>query len=148
MHMRTVAVVGCLFLLTAAVGAAGIDLKPIVDPYLRIQQALTVDRLDGISNDAQSIATAASKLGSDGGSIEAAASELLQASDLKSARAAFGALSDAIVTVAKTSGQGYGKDVRLAYCPMVRKHWLQKGDKVQNPFFGAKMSDCGRFDTN
>jgi anti-sigma factor ChrR (cupin superfamily) len=32
----------------------------------------------------------------------------------------------------------------VAYCPMARKHWLQSGDKVQNPFYGRAMSECGR----
>jgi len=32
----------------------------------------------------------------------------------------------------------------VAFCPMVQKHWLQKGEKVENPFYGHAMSDCGR----
>ena len=35
--------------------------------------------------------------------------------------------------------------VKVAYCPMLRKYWLQRGDKIQNPYYGQSMSDCGRF---
>jgi len=35
----------------------------------------------------------------------------------------------------------------VAYCPMVQKYWLQKGDTIQNPFYGKQMSDCGRIAT-
>ena len=45
---------------------------------------------------------------------------------------------------AKASGASVGDEVKVAYCPMVRKYWLQKGETIQNPFYGRAMSDCGR----
>jgi hypothetical protein len=45
---------------------------------------------------------------------------------------------------AKASGASIGSDVKVAYCPMVQKYWLQKGETIQNPFYGKAMSDCGR----
>ena len=45
---------------------------------------------------------------------------------------------------AKESGAGIGDAVKVAYCPMVQKYWLQQGDKIQNPYYGKKMSECGR----
>ena len=123
---------------------AGVNMKPIVDPYLRIQQALHADTLgDGI-NDARSIAAEAAKLGSGGAAIEAAAGEFQKAADLAAARAAFARLGDAIMAYAKASGASVGSDVKVAYCPMVQKSWLQKGETIQNPFYGKAMSDCGR----
>jgi hypothetical protein len=32
----------------------------------------------------------------------------------------------------------------VAYCPMVQKYWLQRGETIQNPYYGKQMSDCGR----
>ena len=66
---------------------------------------------------------------------------------MKVARAGFGALSDAIITYAKQQNAGVGDDVKAAYCPMARKYWLQKGEKVQNPYYGKAMSECGRITT-
>ena len=46
------------------------------------------------------------------------------------------------------SGAALGDDVRVAYCPMVQKYWLQKGETIRNPFYGKEMSDCGRITQN
>jgi protein SCO1/2 len=117
---------------------------PIVEPYLRIQQALSADTLAGITTAARRIVSEAAKLGASAESIRLAASEFQQSDDLKSARAAFGRLGDAIITYARTSNVGIGSGVNVAYCPMVRKHWLQRGTKIQNPYYGKTTLECGR----
>jgi len=130
---------------TAAQAAApGASLKPIVDPYLRIQLSLNVDSLAEVGNDARLIASAAATLGPSAGSMKAAAGELQQAADLKAARTAFGRLGDAVMIYAKEKGAAIGDDVKVAYCPMLQKYWLQKGETITNPFYGKAMSDCGR----
>ena len=35
--------------------------------------------------------------------------------------------------------------MRLAYCPMVNKPWLQKDKEIRNPYYGAAMLTCGSF---
>jgi protein SCO1/2 len=131
---------------STATGAAGTGpgMTPIVDPYLRIQQALHADTLDDGRNDARRIAAEAATLGSGGAAIAAAAGAFEKAADLAEARTAFARLGDAIMAYAKASGAPVGDQVRVAYCPMGQKHWLQKGETVQNPFYGTAMSDCGR----
>jgi protein SCO1/2 len=128
----------------AAASGARVDLTPIVDRYLRIQQALHTDSIDGIRNEARMIAAEAAKLGASGAAIHAAAGKLQPIADVTTARAGFGMLSDAIITFAKQRNAGIGDDVKAAYCPMARKYWLQKGEKVQNPYYGKAMSECGR----
>ena len=76
--------------------------------------------------------------------ISAASGQFQKAASLETARTAFGRLGDAIMIYAQESGAPIGDDVKVAYCPMVRKYWLQQGEKIQNPFYGSKMSDCGR----
>ena len=131
----------------AAPIAAAVDLMPIVNPYLRIQQTLNADSLERIGDDARSIASAAAQLGPGGEPIQSAAGKFQQAVDLKSARAVFGKLGDAIMIYAKELNASVGDGVNVAYCPMAQKYWLQKGEKIQNPFYGKEMSDCGRIDT-
>jgi len=136
---------------TSAVVAAatsGTDLTTIVGPYLRIQRALNADSLADLPAAARSIAAEASKLGAHGTAMEAAASELQRAADLAAARAAFGSLGDALMHYAKESGAAIGADVKVAYCPMLRKYWLQNGEAIKNPFYGQSMSDCGRITPN
>ena len=121
-----------------------VNVAPILEPYLRIQRALNVDTVAGVKGDARLIADQTATLGSKGTAMQAAAGEVQQASDLTTARAAFARLSDAVIQYARESGAGFGDEVKVAYCPMVQKYWLQKGDTIQNPFYGKQMSDCGR----
>jgi len=120
------------------------DLRSIVEPYLRIQRVLNVDSLTDLKINARSIAAAAAKLGAHGATMQTAAGELERAADLKAARAAFGNLGDAVMIYTKDSGSSIGDDVKVAYCPMAQKYWLQTGDAIRNPFYGKSMSDCGR----
>jgi len=127
-----------------AATTAGANLTAIVDPYLRIQLALNADSLGDSRNDARSIAAEAGKLGAGGAAIATAAGEFQKAADLKAARAAFARLGDAIMIYAQESGATIGDGIKVAYCPMAQKYWLQKGEKIQNPYYGKAMSDCGR----
>jgi len=35
--------------------------------------------------------------------------------------------------------------VRIAYCPMARKPWLQQDGPLANPYYGKSMPGCGSF---
>jgi protein SCO1/2 len=122
---------------------AGVNLQPVLTPYLRIQQALHVDRITGVASAARAIVAEAGKLGAGSEPIRRAASQLEQATDVSAARQAFGLLSDAIIARAE-AGASVGSEVKMAYCPMAQKYWLQTGETVQNPFYGQSMGTCGR----
>ena len=124
--------------------AAATNLKPILDPYLRIQLALNADRIGVSRSDARSLGAEAGQLGPAGAPIAAAAAAFQKAGGLPAARTAFARLGDAIMAYAKDIGAGLGDDVHVAYCPMVQKYWLQKGETIRNPYYGKAMSDCGR----
>jgi protein SCO1/2 len=129
---------------TTPAAAGGARLSLIVEPYLRIQRGLNADSMADVNSSARAIASEAAKLGEGGAAMQAAASELRAAADLNASRAAFARLGDAIMIHAKATGAAIGSDVRVAYCPMAQQYWLQRGEKIQNPFYGQKMSDCGR----
>lgn len=116
----------------------------VVDPYLRIHEALSADSLQGVRESARIAAVEAKKLGTAAETIRAAASGFEQATDLPAARAAFRKLGDAIIVYAKASNAGLGDGVSVAYCPMLRAYWLQKGTTIRNPFYGKSMLECGR----
>ena len=116
----------------------------IVDPYLRIQEALSADTIKGIKDAAGALALEAAKLGSSGAAIRSAAGAMQQTRDLTAARAGFATLSHALIAYAKGSNISLGDGVNVAYCPMARKYWLQKGTKIQNPYYGKSMLECGR----
>ena len=111
-------------------------------PYLHIQLALANDSMDGVAAAAGTLAAEAAALGDPARAIAAAARALAAAEDLKTARAVFGPLRDALIAYGEEVGFG---ELRVAYCPMARKSWVQKGAEILNPFYGSSMLDCGTF---
>ena len=124
--------------------AAAATVAPIVDPYLRIQEALSADTLKGVKDAARAVAFEAGKIGPATETIRLAASAFEQASDLPATRAAFRKLGDAIIVYAKASKAPLGAGISVAYCPMQKAYWLQKGTAIRNPFYGKSMLECGR----
>ena len=117
----------------------------IVEPYLKIQTALSQDRIDDVKANAGQLATAATALGAPAMKIDTAAVQLASAAELEDAREKFGRLSDAVVTYMDGLKLAPPDGVRKAYCPMARKPWLQKGDTIANPYYGTSMPTCGEF---
>ena len=111
-------------------------------PYLHIQVALANDSTEGVSEAARAIAAEAAEMGDRAAAIGAAAEALAETADLWSARDAFGPLSDALIAYGREGGFG---ELRLAYCPMVDREWLQATSELRNPFYGSMMLTCGEF---
>jgi hypothetical protein len=128
---------------TTGVARAGDALLTMLDPYFRIQASLSDDKTEGVKADAVAIATAAKSMGEAGAPIAKAADALAGATDLGAARTAFSQLSDAVIAFSESTKAEAGDNVHAMYCPMVKKQWLQKGDKVSNPYYGKSMLTCG-----
>jgi hypothetical protein len=116
-----------------------------VASYLEVQALLAADKVDGIKAPAQEIVKHATAMGPDGAAIVKAAKTVGAAPDLKAARAAGGPRSDAVIAAAKARGWSDLADVKLAFCPMAMASWLQKGEKIRNPYYGSSMLECGEF---
>ncbi len=129
----------------SATAAPAADLSAVMDPYVRIQQALNLGKLDGIRERAREVAAQAKALGPDAEAIRLAATAIDRPLAIAAVRTAFGTLGDALIAYAKERHAPFGAGVKVAYCPMVRKYWLQRGETIQNPYYGQQMSDCGRF---
>jgi len=120
------------------------SVQPMMEQYLRMQAALSGDGMAGVRNAALAVETEAAKLGPPAGAIRSASAEFRRVTDLQSGRDAFGRLSHAIIAYAKASGAPLGDGVNVAYCPMLKKYWIQKGAKIANPYYGKSMLECGR----
>ena len=118
-------------------------MKAIVGSYLEIQGRLSVDKMDGVKAAARAITEQAAKMGTEGAAIVKAAKAMEEAADLKTARDAFGGLSDAVIAAGTAEGWKDLPDLRVAYCPMVKKSWIQKDDAIKNPYYGSSMLTCG-----
>jgi hypothetical protein len=136
-----------LFLFVAVLAAsaawASESTKAIVGSYLQIHAALAGDKTDGVKPAAEAIVKEAAKMGAQGEAIAKAAQAVGAAADLKSARTAFGPLSDAVIVAAKADGWKDLPGIKIGYCPMVDKSWLQKDAEVRNPYYGSQMLTCG-----
>jgi uncharacterized membrane protein len=115
----------------------------IVDPYLKIQEQLADDRMEGLRQHAGEIATAASALGAPAMKIDTAALQLASATEIGDARTKFATLSEAVDAYMTGLKLTLPEGVKVAVCPMVNKPWLQKGDAIANPYYGKEMLTCG-----
>jgi hypothetical protein len=124
--------------------------RAILDPYLKIQVALADDSAEGIHANAGNIVTAATALGAPAMMIDTAAIRLAAAAeaatpDIKDVREKFGTLSEALDTYMTGLHIAPPDGVKVAFCPMVRKPWLQEGESIANPYYGKEMPTCGSF---
>lgn len=122
----------------------------IIEPYLAIQTALADDSTAEVKAHAGEIATAATPLGAPAMKIQTGALQLSAAADgptpdIEDVRAKFGTLSEALETYMTGLKLTAPEGVRVAYCPMASKPWLQKGDSLANPYYGKDMLTCGNF---
>jgi mono/diheme cytochrome c family protein len=129
----------------ATAPATSVVPEVLITSYLMIQRALNTDTLNQVGENARRLTTAASGLGPAGDQMRSAAAVLGRTSSLTAARDAFAQLTRALMRYANEQQASFGAEVKLAYCPMVGEHWLQRGNTIENPFYGKSMSDCGRF---
>lgn len=119
--------------------------RTIIDPYLKIQSALADDSTEGIRANAGDIATAATALGAPAVKIDTAAVQVASAGTLEDARAKFGVLSESIDAYMSGLQLTPPEGVKVAFCPMAAKPWLQEGSSISNPYYGKAMLSCGSF---
>jgi len=119
-------------------------LRGIVRTYLDIQALLTQDKFDDLKGPAGTLSSQTAALGKDGADLAKAATALAGARDLTHARDAFGPLSDALIARVKADGSpALASDLKVGYCPMNRKSWLQREQLARNPYYGTAMVTCG-----
>jgi len=107
--------------------------RAVVDPYLKIQSALSDDKMDGVKQNAGEVATAAAALGAPAMKIDTAAVQLASATELTDAREKFGALSEALDKYMTGNKLQAPEGVKVAFCPMVQKPWMQTAETIDNP---------------
>ena len=119
--------------------------RAVVDPYLKIQAALSDDTMDGVKASAGDVATAAAALGAPAMKIDTTALQLASAIEIEDAREKFGTLSEAIDSYMTGLKLKAPEGVKVAFCPMVQKPWLQTAAAIDNPYYGKSMISCGNF---
>jgi hypothetical protein len=119
--------------------AAATPVAQAFDEYEAIRVLLADDKFDNVGRHATALVPLAGRVG--GKNAQAAASRLASTKTLAAARTEFVTLSSELVPKfleAKLPGV-YG-----FMCPMKDSGtWAQRTDKIQNPYFGKAMLNCG-----
>ncbi len=137
-------------------------LTHILAAYLPLQQALAADDDSAAATAGQAVAAALatvacaedhlSELAREPWrdmyrAMERAATRLVRAGDIDRRRAAFQPLSDNLWAALAAFGAEPAQSVGLFHCPMAfddaGADWIQTGETVANPYYGAKMLRCG-----
>jgi Cu(I)/Ag(I) efflux system membrane fusion protein len=113
----------------------------MTDAALALHAALARDTMAGVAAQAAALREAATSAHVP--AVASAAADLARQTTIADARRAFGTLSDGLVTYARSHAEVRAAGVRVAYCPMLRKSWLQQDGPVQNPYYGSRMLSCG-----
>lgn len=106
--------------------------------YEAVRVALSSDKFADVAPHAKELATHVEAIG--GQTAKKAAMQLAAAKTIEDARTHFGDLSTVLVPVfqkEKIPGTS------AFMCAMKKKSWVQKGDTVQNPYYGTAMATCG-----
>lgn len=81
--------------------------------------------------------------------VSKAATAGAAAKDLEGARNALHDLSTALLDWLRAQPNPAGEALRVANCPMAfgsGAKWLQRAEKVRNPYYGTEMPTCGSID--
>ncbi|HVR27900.1 MAG TPA: efflux RND transporter periplasmic adaptor subunit [Thermoanaerobaculia bacterium] len=131
------------------------ELRGALDAYEEVRALLAADRREGLDQAAARLAGAlratgvafgrpATDVGHCLGEGVAAAERLGDASDLETARAAFGEVSRFLIAIAAVDPRvTLGR--HLVECPMTDTFnlWMQTSPEVENPYMGQAMPRCG-----
>ena len=139
---------------------AGTAFASVFHHYEAAWQARAADSVDGLAAHAEGVRAAADAIVADfsaekaGLSGEADAKEatgffeqiaeaallLGSANDLAAAREIFYDISKPLVRLNELLA---GERMKVVYCSMAKKSWLQRHEKIANPYHGKMMSGCG-----
>lgn len=121
---------------TAAEPAAEAPTSTVLSThYMEAAAALAADDLEKAKASLAALAKESS------GEMKTLAQAAADTGDIAATRERFKALS--VVAVTKELPEGYA----VAFCPMYKggSKWVQKKDKLANPYFGKAMLTCGSF---
>ena len=106
--------------------------------YEGVRKALAADKLTDVAPHARQLSASTEAVG--GAPARKAADALATAKTIEDARKQFGELS--LILVPKFQ-QANIPGVTAFMCSMKNQPWAQRGEAVENPYFGKSMLTCG-----
>ena len=134
-------------------------LAPVLDAYLDLSTLLAADDFENAKAAARKLAKQSGKAAIKGPAAAAKfwkrhgaglrehAAHLAKSRSMEEARGVFETVSRHIIGLLERLGNPLDSPVRLAFCPMAMgskgASWVQRGDVVDNAYFGDLMRTCG-----
>jgi hypothetical protein len=132
----------CLVVLLSLVTAASaVETKhpKTLEQYEMVRAGLAADDLAAAKNGATNFVTAVQEEFGDSKSVIEAAQKLAASETIDDARTSFGVISAELVKHVEGKPGFY-----VMNCPMVKNGtWVQTTSKIENPYMGKKMLECG-----
>ncbi|MCA9709303.1 MAG: efflux RND transporter periplasmic adaptor subunit [Myxococcales bacterium] len=138
------------------------ELEPVVSAYVDAQQALAGDALDDARARLDVLAALANGVELPGpravreawrplaSALAGHGRHAARAQGPGEVRAAFEHVSAQVLAVLRAFGNPTDDPLRVAYCPMAfddrGAQWVQRGEALANPYYGASMLRCGDFE--
>jgi Cu(I)/Ag(I) efflux system membrane fusion protein len=138
------------------------QLQDLIATYFEMQTALANDNFDGAKESLGRTVDALNSIDpgmlrdqlqsqwatTDSVALRAALDDLAKSPDIKSFRADFKSVSNALAVTLRTYGLPDNETAFVVHCPMAfdmtGADWLQtSSDQVMNPYFGSEMLHCG-----
>lgn len=120
-------------------------LNALYPHYLALQDALVIEDMTA-AKEAALLIEEASKNITDADIVQSTANQILASESINKQRNAFASMSDALITLIKSSGVSDG-EFYIAHCPMAFNdngaNWISPSKNIKNPYFGEKMLTCG-----
>ncbi|HSH40246.1 MAG TPA: DUF3347 domain-containing protein [Chthoniobacterales bacterium] len=128
------------FLSIVAVASAAETKHPkTLEQYEMVRAALAADDLAAAKNGATNLVTAVQEEFAGSKPMIDAAEKLAASESIDDARAAFGVISGEVAKLMQGRRGFY-----VMNCPMVKNGvWMQTTSKMENPYMGKKMLECG-----
>jgi hypothetical protein len=144
--MRTLIIAVATVVIAASAARAGAQepaatVKPALqafEHYEGVRVALSSDSFSDVAAPAKRLVHTADAAG--GAKAKQAAEQLAAAKDIEEARTHFGELSTILVPVFQKEGI---PGTHAFMCDMKNKPWMQRGEKIENPYYGKSMLTCG-----
>jgi Cu(I)/Ag(I) efflux system membrane fusion protein len=124
------------------------QLKEILNAYHPLMKALAGDDDEAAQKAATALVSSVKNAPvAEAGKLNMMAEAVAAAGDIKSRRAAFNPLSDALIGLIRKRGIDAVGNAYVVHCPMAFKgtgaDWLSDKPEVLNPYYGDMMLNCG-----
>jgi hypothetical protein len=114
------------------------SLAQAFDHYEGVRAALAADKLSDAGPHAKQLSSSLEAVGAS--DVRKHADLLAAATTLEDARKHFGELS--VILVPRFQAEKI-EGANAFMCAMKKQPWIQKGEKVENPYYGKAMLTCG-----